>query len=1081
MNVSNFMLISVILLQTWNTISGLKNPGEVSDSQYSKDRRWKNSRKTQDIDDIDDFIPHYINSRSSSIGTGDDENPIVTNRQHTPKLYSNRYTSNNHRYPYYYHQPNRYNQLGSPMIILEASNYSEALFQDDSSNNYDNFEPLSNHQPTASSEKRSSTRYRPSSFAYTFASVVTPATGKSTSSSSSSHHNNNDLDDVDMAAYLSSIFKKNRPNNGLLNSPVFSNHKKKYPSMYYQSDLNKNDTDNGNVPASNRSTTSKPLSPPSSPSSPSPSPSPSSSSSPSSSFSFSSSSSSPFPSAHLIRNRPKYPPSGTIYGETQVVSLVMGAKPRRNLTTSIPIPNSVVVTSDGLYNTNTSSLIVQESSGGGTGSGGGGGGDTGNVVGIGVGSGGNVMVSGNDGQVGSGGNDINNTTTISDIEIKSNVTSATASASYTSSASASASTSTTTISTTARSEEKSDMTYSSSPFDLQSTEKMETTTSNKRVSIKPPLSSLIISSNPTMNGKPVKGGNLSLVSSTLNVVGGDENSTTLAHSVLVVNRRRPCCSSSSLKPGHQIRSTTENYPTPLSSNHRPGVMVAQHKPTQNRPWFRPSSSSNKPSIIMDSITSSLSSSSSSSSSSPSSSSSSSSQTATSPMPFPFFDEEVPILMSNNHRKTPYSPVTKNKLTTEYANYWTTPSSVSFTNRVTILKPPIRPIISNAFATSSSSSSTSSFSPFSSFFPTSSSIQQTTHKPHLQVSYVNGNKDKNPDSIHSGVLTVLDAGASGGNDGGGSSRPSSTIVHKNVLVAYKPGRPKPEVTMTTTQHPIWPIIAGFQKWPPSRKNYTSPCDSSSPFSSCSPPEAASVPLTWDDDTSSSTPSTPPQVTSKSPLDTLDAIPVSSIHRPTIAVFGSKPYRPFVRPIPSQVPSSFDVPTRYPPVSNQPHVTLTIAPVTVSYDHVHSYNVTRPYIGPSSSFSSSSSSCGSCSSDLSSSATSQSFLITTTTSTTPPSISFSSTPGSLPFPFELEETTKRPSDTYFHAIYAPPMPSRPMRPSPPPANSNALLALFGVDSFSGLFARLTIVKSLVLLAMLVMLPPFTVLAAMASMTG
>jgi len=45
-------------------------------------------------------------------------------------------------------------------------------------------------------------------------------------------------------------------------------------------------------------------------------------------------------------------------------------------------------------------------------------------------------------------------------------------------------------------------------------------------------------------------------------------------------------------------------------------------------------------------------------------------------------------------------------------------------------------------------------------------------------------------------------------------PNTTIVHSNLIVPAKPGRPNPATSpaITTTQYPVYPVVAGITNWP-----------------------------------------------------------------------------------------------------------------------------------------------------------------------------------------------------------------------------------------------------------------------------
>ncbi|XP_053212765.1 mucin-5AC-like [Panonychus citri] len=598
------------------------------------------------------------------------------------------------------------------------------------------------------------------------------------------------------------------------------------------------------------------------------------------------------------------------------------------------------------------------------------------------------------------------------------------------------------------------------------------------------------------NGSPSVSNKASIMSSALNVIGDNDN-TQLAHSVLVVQRPKnrpkpipsvsndfywyntvlsddseansvnieslstnssdaPTISTSSKTTSTSTTSTSTTTESPpsvsstlpigetLHSNHRP-----LGKPIKSRPWLRPISTSKRKKPPITLITS-------------SNPADLSMMPRTTGVPFSFFDDEVPILMSNNHRKFPYSLTTRNKLTSEYANYWTTPSTTALYNDYSsLIKSPSKLHFNNRRRSTTTTTTTTTPSP----------QMIMGSKPPLKVSHVIASKNKEPDEVKSSVLTVLDP-----QNGSAHLPPNTSIVHRNVLVPYRPGRPKP-APVSTTQYPIYPILAGITNWP-IQNNHSSinnvndlngwQWDETDSYSGTTvPPPSFSVP-------------SEPATTSKSPIEYLDPIPVSTINRPTIAIIGSRPggfgsFRPtptaIITSSPSSSSSSTHVISVTPIGSNAGHVIPSSVNTSTGQHHQqHIFGeVTHSSRPPSATaashqsdvnLSTAAAAAASTSSSLTTSGSSQSFIVTTTTTT---------------------ESSKPMKDTYVHAIYAPPMPSTLPKPATIPASTSSLLALFGVDSFSGLFTQLTVFKALLFTALVILLPPLTVAAAFSSLAG
>ncbi len=282
---------------------------------------------------------------------------------------------------------------------------------------------------------------------------------------------------------------------------------------------------------------------------------------------------------------------------------------------------------------------------------------------------------------------------------------------------------------------------------------------------------------------------LSLFSSSLNVIDVEPQNTQLAHSVLIIHRPKP---NKTVKPTIKpqlsiiyltrpkptklssinspivtaitnITTTTASYPTPVKNNHRPMILPFLGIRT------KPSTTSPHVSIL-----------------------SNSSKTTQS------VEYETPLIFKNNHKKPTTPLFTRQKLSTEYASTLTTPSSLSTANKsgfseystlsTPLIRPPyVTPII----------------------FQTSS-LNSVIKRPPMKIMNVNSNKLKQPEEVHSHGITVLDPPYIAGSS---MKLPiNTTIMHKNLIVPMKEGRPKPVFPIpTTTQFPVYPIVAGITKW------------------------------------------------------------------------------------------------------------------------------------------------------------------------------------------------------------------------------------------------------------------------------
>ncbi len=282
---------------------------------------------------------------------------------------------------------------------------------------------------------------------------------------------------------------------------------------------------------------------------------------------------------------------------------------------------------------------------------------------------------------------------------------------------------------------------------------------------------------------------LSLLSSSLNVIDVEPQDTQLAHSVLIIHRPKP---NKTVKPTIKpqlsviyltrpkptklssinspivaaltnITTTTASYPTPVKNNHRPMILPflgIRAKPSTTSPHVSIFSNSSKTTQSVE--------------------------------------YETPLIFKNNHKKPTTPLFTRQKLSTEYATTFTTPSSLSTANKSgfseysTLSTPLIRPPYVTPISYQTSS------------------LNSAIKRPPMKIMNVNSNKLKQPEEVHSLGITVLDPPYIPGSS---MKLPiNTTIMHKNLIVPMKEGRPKPVFPIPpTTQYPVYPIVAGVTKW------------------------------------------------------------------------------------------------------------------------------------------------------------------------------------------------------------------------------------------------------------------------------
>lgn len=202
-------------------------------------------------------------------------------------------------------------------------------------------------------------------------------------------------------------------------------------------------------------------------------------------------------------------------------------------------------------------------------------------------------------------------------------------------------------------------------------------------------------------------------------------------------------------------------------------------------------------------------------------------------------------------------------------------------------------------------------------------QPTTQKTKTSITVANvvGHRVKQPDEVHSGSLMVLDPPYV---PNGFMQLPvNTTIVHKNLLVPMKEGRPKPSYPIRpTTTFPVYPVVAGVNKWHQSTQ-WVPPITITT---SATP--LASLPDRWDDIGSASNTTTAfddSSVHSMFNSSSTTTLPASLVATSgTSAMITTKrPTKPPSRPI-----------VHHPAITNVSHVNAINAPPMPAYRPSHS---------------------------------------------------------------------------------------------------------------------------------------------------
>ena len=316
----------------------------------------------------------------------------------------------------------------------------------------------------------------------------------------------------------------------------------------------------------------------------------------------------------------------------------------------------------------------------------------------------------------------------------------------------------------------------------------------------------------------------------LNVIDVSPLDTQLAHSVLIVHKPKPNNKTKSkVKPsllipqivGHTIvkgtivtavkpqtsaiHTTTTEIPVPVRDNHKPLFLrpfPGRKKTTTTSTTTTTTSTTTTPPTTTPLSTTTTQSSPLSFKFTPSTTSihSATASTYSQAMNISFATTETeesddyPIVFHSNHKKQGF---TRQKLTsTEYALIFTTPDSLTDNdndnNKATFSEVP--------------TVTASSYTMRPPYVTTLSQMK----RPPMKIMTVNANHIKQPEEIYSEGITVLDPPFVSGHPM--KLPPNTTIIHKNLIVPMKDGRPKPMFPMTsTTQFPVYPIVAGITKW------------------------------------------------------------------------------------------------------------------------------------------------------------------------------------------------------------------------------------------------------------------------------
>lgn len=535
---------------------------------------------------------------------------------------------------------------------------------------------------------------------------------------------------------------------------------------------------------------------------------------------------------------------------------------------------------------------------------------------------------------------------------------------------------------------------------------------------------------------------MSLYSSSLNVLDGSPEDTQLAHSVLLVHR--PSNSQKRKKPrptlapiqlsltfgsggdsvahGHSS-SETRVRPQTTQQKHRPQVDLmtgsnfgstvqsSNHRPSKPQPKPPMPQASARPWPSRRPVFSTT------------FASVSSSSSTTPRSVFLADSDDEPILMKSNHRKYALPALTRTKLTSEYADFWTT-TPTSFE------------IADNSIKSSTYNYPSQSYPSSSSPSPFTTSIVNVVSRPPLRVTSVQGTHHKEPDNVKSALLTVLDPPP-------GSHRlhPNTTIVHKTLIVPYKPGRPRPTAS-TVKPFPIYPMLAGITRRPP--LNHTTTTTTGAPPASSTPD--------WPHPGGIASSAFHPEVTTYFP-QTIFQRPTSTAGYPN-KLWTGPTYESIYDPTSTSVPTSSLITHRPHPPGDFIHD----APIPTVVNVVSSSPTpsTTPEV--------------------------TTFLSTSTTQQT-------RYPGLHPAASVVRPVvvTRRPAYrphqvATVNAILAPPMPSRPIS-TPAPLGStgifSSMLQLFGLEGVGGIASRLTLLKTALFTLLVMFLPPLSIAAAVAAL--
>ncbi|KAI1287257.1 hypothetical protein HDE_10117 [Halotydeus destructor] len=414
------------------------------------------------------------------------------------------------------------------------------------------------------------------------------------------------------------------------------------------------------------------------------------------------------------------------------------------------------------------------------------------------------------------------------------------------------------------------------------------------------------------------------------------------------------------------------------------------------------------------------------------------------------DSDEPVIMKSNHRKYALPVLSRQKVT---SSPFTDPHPSSATWSTTPTS------LSEAKSGSSypgyllSTMSSTSISPFS------SSIVNVVSRPPLRVTSVSATKKKEADYIHSGLLTVLDPPP-----GSHKLHPNTTIVHKNVVVPYKPGRPRP-VAVTTTQFPVNQVLAGVTRWPNAPNGDTSTAHANDwPAAASSDVEVTTYyPGTFQRPTTNGHPPSWTGPTYESVYDTTMSTPWSSSSSSTPSISSSQssgsssssswPLRPGVADLSTTMNS---VPSITQSVSSTPFTSTINMHPSEAFTTVSSSS--KPTTGKPKPASSSYPSRGS--GAMKPAASQQHFAVT-----------------------HRPSYQSRPAQAATaNAILIPNMPSRPISTAAPIGSTgiiSSLMSAVGVESAGGIFSRLTVLKTALFTLLVMFLPPLTLAAAVAQL--